>query len=138
MKEAATTGQFDLRSKIGQKWQKYLKKNMGEAEAYKVLTMPEKRAKRAAFAKDQFSHVSASKQHVVTWREVDTKLGGYHTLGSLVKLRRMAVEARHCCCRAARPQVCSHGRQADQARQRLQRPPPILEAEHNLSVDQRQ
>ena len=85
MKEAATTGQFDLRSKIGQKWQKYLKKNMGEADAYKVLSMPEKREKRAAWAKEQFSHVSASKQHVVTWREVDTKLGEYHTLGSLVR-----------------------------------------------------
>ena len=41
--------------------------------------------KRAAWAKEQFSHVSASKQHVVTWREVDTKLGEYHTLGSLVR-----------------------------------------------------
>ena len=66
MTEAAATGQFDLRSKIGQNWQKHLKNNVVDAEAYELLTMPEKREKPAAWAKEQFSHASASKQHVVT------------------------------------------------------------------------
>ena len=50
--EAATTGQFDLRNKVGQKWQQHLKNNVMEAEAYTLRTMPEKREKRAAWAKE--------------------------------------------------------------------------------------
>ena len=84
-KKAATTGEFDVRDRVGQKWQRYLKMNKIEAESYKLMTMPEKRERRANWAKETLSHIEASKEHVATWREVDTKFGEYQTFGTLVQ-----------------------------------------------------
>ena len=84
-KNAAQTGEFQLRDKVGKKWQKHLKNNKIEAESYELLTMPEKRNRRASWSKDVFSHIEASKEHVATWREVDTKFGEYQTFGTLVQ-----------------------------------------------------
>lgn len=84
-KEAGTTGQFDMRSVVGQYWARCLKRDDDLKEKYEKATgRKAKRLFREKWAKDIFSQVDASKSFEENFQEINTTEGRYYTLGGLV------------------------------------------------------
>ena len=81
----AAEGQFEMRDKVGQRWEKYKNSNPEFVLDYSKKIMKDKKKAREEWAKAEFSWVLAKKRHSMSWREVDRTKGEYMTLGQLVQ-----------------------------------------------------
>lgn len=82
---AAETGEFSLRDKAGQVWQKELHKDPSRFAVYKALDTTAKKQYRAQWAKEKFSHCRSEKTFSHSWKDFDTRRGKYYTFGNLVR-----------------------------------------------------
>ena len=64
---------------------KILKTHPEKQAAYRSLDMAKKKEFRSAWAKETYSHCTATKSHNMTFREVDIRKGEYMTFGQLVQ-----------------------------------------------------
>ena len=86
LQKVAETGDFDMRSLVGQAWARYLKVNKQEADKYKALgsMMTEKVAMRKKWAMEYTQAHKVGKSEVQKFQQVDVTKGTYMTFGALV------------------------------------------------------
>ena len=83
-KQAATTGEFDIRGRVGQKFQKAYKVGSEKHAQYKLMNPQQKRDERKRWAKETFAQVIVGKSYESSYKRVDEEAGEWHTLGSLI------------------------------------------------------
>ena len=82
---AAKTGLFDVRDKVGQMFYRDHYKGSSKLLNYQSMSMPERKKYRASWSKEKFAYVLASKSYEESWQEVDATTGIWMTLGSLIE-----------------------------------------------------
>lgn len=80
--KAGSTGEFDIRGAVGQKFQRQMK--AGEHPGYSEMTRDQKRAYREQWAKTSFAHMVKTKTYTKNYQVVDDDWGEYMTLGAAI------------------------------------------------------
>lgn len=85
-RDAMDEGNFDIRGKIGQRFQKEHKKGSDAHTAYaRCKTFEEKKQFRLTWLERKYNEVRQGRRHSESWREVDIQKGEYMPLAKLIE-----------------------------------------------------